>query len=347
MNKKVFYIPLLALLSSYVCAEQTTIDSRLIESYSKAKAKERVKPKYPMKAAKKGRDGWVQLSYVIDEQGRVKDVVSLHNGGDDAFVRAAISAVEQWQFEPAMKDGKAIEQCDNSVQLNFVLSKGGIVSRKFQKLLRKGQAALDNDELGEAKQILSDMDSGESLNITELFWRNYLAVSYYTKVGDKKRRYNALIKARSSMESINVKRSSKKELLNFLLQEEFIYEASNGLFSRALHTFDEIVEEAPEIAASLQPTADKIEQMIAGDEPITVIGEINNSGRWSHDLARRSFVVNNIDGRLDKLEVRCSRKFRSFTVSDKTQWKIPEPWGDCNIHLLGQEQSQFSLVELN
>ena len=87
--------------------------------------------------------------------------------------------------------------------------------------------------------------------------------------------------------------------------------------------------------------------MIASDKQITVAGEINNNGRWSHSLARRSFALTNIDGRLDKLEVRCSRKFSSFTVSDQTEWQIPDSWGDCNIHLLGQEQSQFNLVELN
>ena len=347
MKKQLLYISLLAVLSSPVYSEQTTANSRLIDSYTKAEVKKRVHPKYPIRAAKQGQDGWVQLSYVIDEQGKVKDIVSLNNGGNKAFIKAAIRAVKKWKFEPAMKDGKAIEQCDNSVQLDFVMSRGGAVSRNFRKLLEEGQAAVDNDELDQVKQILSDMDSGESLNITELFWRNYLAISYYTKIGDDKRQYDALIKARASINNVNLNKSSKSNLLQFILQEEFLYEANNGLYSNALHTFESLVEESPDIAEKLQSVADQIEKMIASDKQIIVAGEITNNGRWSHNLARRSFALTNIDGRLDKLEVRCSRKFSSFTVSDQTEWQIPDSWGDCNIHLLGQEQSQFSLVELN
>lgn len=344
---KVFPAILFTLFSAFTIAQQVDVESRLIDSYTVAVPVERPQAKYPSRAAKKGVDGWVQLSYVIDQEGKVKDVVAMNNGGDPLFVKAAMSAVKTWQFEPATANGEPIEQCNNSVQMDFILSKGGRVGRKLYRSIRKGHKAINNKDIALAKEALSEIDEADSLNITELFWRNHLAVSLHNLTGDEKRKYHAARKARASLKTLALKDSKKQELLTYLLLQEFIYQSNNALYSSALDTFDKLKKASPEAAADVQSAVDKIKQRVAENEHILVAGKVSQSGRWSHNLARNSFVITDIEGRLDKLEVRCSRKFRSFTVSDQTQWKIPESWGKCNIHLLGQEQSKFNLVEIN
>jgi TonB family protein len=67
----------------------------------------RVDPVYPEEARQAKRGGTVQLSVIVDTEGRARDIhvtVGLGMGLDEK----AIEAVEQWKFKPGMKVGRAV-----------------------------------------------------------------------------------------------------------------------------------------------------------------------------------------------------------------------------------------------
>ena len=68
----------------------------------------KVDPVYPEGLFKTERQGNVLLAGVIDAKGQIGDlrVVATSN---NAFVKPAIEAVQQWKFRPATKNGKPIE----------------------------------------------------------------------------------------------------------------------------------------------------------------------------------------------------------------------------------------------
>jgi TonB family protein len=53
---------------------------------------------YPAEARKKGIEGKVALSIVVDEKGNVSQAKAL--GGPEELVPAALASVKMWQFEP-------------------------------------------------------------------------------------------------------------------------------------------------------------------------------------------------------------------------------------------------------
>ncbi len=67
-------------------------------------------PDYPRAALRAGQEGSVLLSISIDARGVPTDVQVIQRSGDRSrdFDRAAIEAVRQWRFEPALHDGKAV-----------------------------------------------------------------------------------------------------------------------------------------------------------------------------------------------------------------------------------------------
>jgi len=70
-----------------------------------------VKPQYPAAAQAQGIQGFVQLLGVVDANGQV---VSLqpdpsHGSGNFAMVQAAMDAVRQWRYRPALLNGAPIE----------------------------------------------------------------------------------------------------------------------------------------------------------------------------------------------------------------------------------------------
>ncbi|MEJ2730902.1 MAG: energy transducer TonB, partial [Deltaproteobacteria bacterium] len=67
--------------------------------------KQNAAPLYPLKARRLGYEGIVMLKVLIDENGRVDDLMVLESSGHRVLDRAALSAVKKWLFEPGTEGG--------------------------------------------------------------------------------------------------------------------------------------------------------------------------------------------------------------------------------------------------
>lgn len=84
----------------------------------------RIEPKYPIQAARDGKEGWVRLSFTINEVGGVEDVKVLEADPKRIFDREAMRALRKWKYKPKIVDGKPEKQFNMRVQLDFKLEKG-------------------------------------------------------------------------------------------------------------------------------------------------------------------------------------------------------------------------------
>lgn len=68
-------------------------------------------PVYPATALRAGIEGSVVARINVDRQGNVSDVAIVQREGsrDRALDRAVIEAARNWRFEPAMREGQAID----------------------------------------------------------------------------------------------------------------------------------------------------------------------------------------------------------------------------------------------
>ncbi|SQH76125.1 Protein TonB [Shewanella benthica] len=85
----------------------------------------RIQPQYPIAAARDGKEGWVQLSFTINELGGVEDVKIIKAEPKRLFNKEAKRALKKWKYKPKIVDGKALKQTGMKVQLDFTLEKGG------------------------------------------------------------------------------------------------------------------------------------------------------------------------------------------------------------------------------
>ncbi|MEZ8039207.1 energy transducer TonB [Vibrio sp. 10N.222.54.F12] len=83
----------------------------------------RVEPRYPAKALKRGAEGYVILSFTIDETGRSVDIQVTDANPRRMFEREAIRALKKWKYQPKVVDGKAVAQVGQTVKLEFKLAK--------------------------------------------------------------------------------------------------------------------------------------------------------------------------------------------------------------------------------
>ena len=79
----------------------------------------RIEPKYPIQAARDGKEGWVQLSFTINEVGGVEDVKVIAAQPKRVFDKEAKRALKKWKYKPKIVDGKPLKQVGLTVQLDF------------------------------------------------------------------------------------------------------------------------------------------------------------------------------------------------------------------------------------
>ncbi|GHE98354.1 energy transducer TonB [Thalassotalea profundi] len=82
----------------------------------------RIEPKYPMQAARDGKEGWVKLSFTIDEIGGVTDVEVIDADPKRVFDKEARRALRKWKYKPKVVDGKPQRQTGLTVQLDFKMN---------------------------------------------------------------------------------------------------------------------------------------------------------------------------------------------------------------------------------
>ena len=84
----------------------------------------RIEPKYPIQAARDGKEGWVKLSFTINEIGGVEDVTVIEAQPKRVFDKEAKRALRKWKYKPKVEDGKALRQTGLTVQLDFKMDGG-------------------------------------------------------------------------------------------------------------------------------------------------------------------------------------------------------------------------------
>src|SRR5579859_3284514 len=78
-----------------------------IREASMGKRIEGTDPVYPLEARRSGIAGTVELSAVVDKEGRIKKLKVV--SGDPILSNAAVNAVRTWRYKPYMLKGAPIE----------------------------------------------------------------------------------------------------------------------------------------------------------------------------------------------------------------------------------------------
>ena len=128
--KKYFVISLISLLAG--CASnQLTKDSQAVDSGLEQPADEsefaslwtqtkRVNPHYPISAAKDGLSGCVNLSFVVNSEGRVTEQQVTDSFPKGVFEKKAIEALKRWRWKPTTANPDN-QPARSTVQLDFMV----------------------------------------------------------------------------------------------------------------------------------------------------------------------------------------------------------------------------------
>ena len=69
----------------------------------------RIEPYYPKSAKDDGIEGYVNLSFVVDQLGKITNINIIDSKPSKIFDESAIAAVRSWKYKPKCQDGKALD----------------------------------------------------------------------------------------------------------------------------------------------------------------------------------------------------------------------------------------------
>ena len=84
-----------------------------------ARLVQRIEPVYPFLAKSVHREGRVELQATIATDGRIKSLKVV--SGDPMFIQSALSAVQQWRYQPTLLNGEPVE-VDTYITVVYTLS---------------------------------------------------------------------------------------------------------------------------------------------------------------------------------------------------------------------------------
>lgn len=69
----------------------------------------RIPPEYPAHARMRRIQGYVDVEFTVDAEGRVRNASVVNADPPGVFDRAALNSIAHWRFEPKRQDGRAVE----------------------------------------------------------------------------------------------------------------------------------------------------------------------------------------------------------------------------------------------
>jgi protein TonB len=83
----------------------------------------RIPPDYPAGPKERGIEGWITFRFTVATDGSVKEIAILDSQPPRVWDSATIRAVSSWKYQPAMKDGRPVEQVGVTVTYRYELER--------------------------------------------------------------------------------------------------------------------------------------------------------------------------------------------------------------------------------
>jgi TonB family protein len=322
--------------------DQTEPTQTQLELFTGPKPIDLKPPRYPRTEQRLGKEGWVQVNFMISPEGKPYEIVVTDSTGIEAFEKAAVRTVKDWTFEQALMDGVPID-AGSIHRISFELTgPGNVGARKsFIRAVRKLSKSISDEDQESSEAALTGL---EPQNLYEDAYLNIAWFNYFKKWGTERQQLGALrrgIAYKSNAQYL------PKDLYVSSLLSMFVLEINAQDFARALATWEML--EAQELdekkMTSLQSAVDDILVLKGDDRSYDVPGRIGANSSWWYRLLKNSFSVIVTSGAVAEIKLRCDRKYVFFRYEPDIQYRISDNYGSCGIELVGDPGTTFSLVQ--
>lgn len=302
---------------------------------------EQTQPEPPTNRFNMPIEGWAIVRYSVLADGTTADVNVVDYMPPQLIEKDIRNAVEAWTFKPATNDGKAVDWHHGE---SVVVFDADSVPAEPKPMFVKGYR--------EVEMLLADGDNKGALQRNRRLL--VMETSRLAEIGValvQNARVNiALDNLNEAYASILRATDPRLPLLEpsemqVALEYRNRLELGLGDVVGALETFARRQALGTVPATDLMASkVDAIESALDTDAAIAVKGKIIDDV-WSHDLARRTFAIGDLDGDLKRVELACDLGATELEYSQESEWSVPDSWGACTATVEGRRDSEFVFYE--
>lgn len=310
-----------------------------------------VAPVYPERALKRGVEGWVIVGFLIKADGTTDEIEVLDSSIEGYFDEAAIEATRARTYRPATISGEPVGERNKSVRYTFTFQDSkGDVSRRFLSAYEKASKAIDDDDLPRAKKLIDKLDEDNKRLLAEVCYLDMLKARYFASIGDDKSTLKHVERALTIADVV-----ASTDIYVNLLKQGIVDNAKVNNFQASIEYYEKLMEIENGVKADdpINGLVLRIKQVLDGPNSIQFSGELARSSRtregryyWHYRLNRNRFLIDQVNGSLDEIEIDCQFSNVWFAYVPETQWSVNRDSGDCWIYVFGKQGTTFRIVEL-
>lgn len=294
------------------------------------------------------KEGLHIVRFTVKADGTTDDV-EVVGGFTNSMARQFLEdMVEGWTFTPGTVDGAARDFFNQEYIVRNYLNEGVAISPRVEETMAEIGEMLAAGELDDALRDASRLvDRNQVTTAMDYVVAHELMASIYL---DMEQPFEALeasnIATMSRVNSEgNVEYIMPQEVLEQAMRKRFMLANALHQSAEVVRTF-ELMEQGFDIAADdpLRPQAEERQAQLDSPEPLALLARIVDD-QWSYQPARRIFTVADIDGRLNRINVRCELGNVELDYEENVDWTLPEALGDCTLDFIGRDDTTFTVYE--
>lgn len=318
---------------------QPTREAVAVEVFKGPKAIKVVPAPYPSSEVREGKEGWVEVNFMIDPQGKPYEVTVVDSTGNREFERATIRAAEGWTFEPARQGDRPIS-VGHRFKHTFVLRDAGKARVEFVRRYRKLGKAIEAGDKAAADELLPTL---AVQNLYEDAFANLARYDYYRRWGTPAQQLGAL---RRAMAYETAPRYLDRKDFVAALHAVLTLEVQTQDFGSALETWELLQKYAPaETVKALQAPMQELAALRDQRSPYGVPGKIDDRGSWTYLLFRNRFQLAVSGGHVSEIKLRCQKQYVLFRFQEGVEYTIDDKHGACYMEVLGDLGTEFQLIQ--
>lgn len=334
--------------ASWVCtALAQEPEHQAIELFEAARNVDMITPTFPPRAAMRGEEGWVILDFMIDEEGRAFEPMVVDAIGDDQFVDAALTALDDSTFAPASISGNPITS-SKTVRYVFVLEGHENGARPaFVSRFRRFTQFINDDDQEMARAELQKLEEDGAHSLYEDAFLNLARYYYAVKYGSSVDQMTYLERALFFDDADSYETYLPAAEALKLWPQLFVLQAQNRRFAEALDTYEIISRVgADDAKTALADAVAQFSELATDDTSYTVTASTDSNGSWNIGLFKDEFYLTNLEANINEIKLRCDQRYVFFEFEAETQYKVPPQFGQCELEVLGDADAGFELVQL-
>ena len=338
---------LLGTLVFGVVPSQAEEGAKPVETFSLPLPTRRPHPKYPAVARMRAQEGWVEVQFMVDPNGKPYEITVTDSMGHAEFSKAAVRAVEGWEYDAARMNGQPLDAAARQRLIFSMTGTGAGVRSVFSQRFISIKMHIKENERTEALELL---EKAESRNLYEEVFLQIGWYLFHLRWGTPEQQRIALTRASASDPDTS---HVPVDFIQMIMLARFRTEIQTNHLGAALITAKAVsrlqeegkVKLEADRLRSLNETVSKIEALKKDDVAFSVNGVIGEHANWTYSLLKDEMTFHVLEGEIAELKLRCDRRYVGFRFAADSTFKIPESYGNCQLEVIGNPGTTFTLTQ--